>query len=46
MKVVQKNILMKILANNLELNLKRENMLKNDSKKTLFKIEEEIRKLT
>ena len=40
-----KEILIKILDNNVELSLKRENMLKNDSKNTLSKIENEIKKL-
>jgi len=40
-----KEILIKILDNNVELSLKRENMLKNDSKNTLLKIEKEIEKL-
>ena len=38
-------MLIKILDNNVELSLKRENMLKNDSKNTLLKIEKEIKKL-
>ena len=38
-------MLVKILDNNFELSIKRENMLKNDSKNTLLKIEEEIEKL-
>ena len=33
------------LNNNFELKLKRKNMLKNDSKNTLLKIEKEIEKL-
>ncbi len=40
-----KEMLIKILDNNVELSLKRENMLKNDSKNTLLKIEREIKKL-
>ena len=40
-----KNVLMNILTNSHELSLKRENMFKNDSKKTLSKIEEEIKKI-
>ena len=40
-----KEMLAKILDNNVELSLKRENMLKNDSKNTLLKIEKEIEKL-
>jgi len=40
-----KEILIKILDNNIELSSKRENMLKNDSKNTLLKIEKEIEKL-
>ena len=40
-----KEMLVKILDNNVELSLKRENMLKNDSKNTLLKIEREIEKL-
>ena len=38
-------MLIKIFDNNLELISKRENMLKNDSKNTLLKIEKEIEKL-
>ena len=38
-------MLAKILDNNVELNLKRENMFKNDSKNTLLKIEKEVEKL-
>ena len=38
-------MLIKIFDNNLELISKRENMLKNDSKNTLLKIEKEIKKL-
>ena len=40
-----KDMLIKILDNNVELSLKRENMLNNDSKNTLLKIENEIEKL-
>ena len=40
-----KKMLVKILNNNFELKLKRKNMLKNDSKNTLLKIEKEIEKL-
>ena len=40
-----KEILIKILDNNAELSLKRKNMLKNDNKNTLLKIEKEIEKL-
>ena len=40
-----KEILIKILDNNVEMSLKRENMPKNDSKNTLLKIEKEIEKL-
>ena len=40
-----KETLIKILDNNVELYLKKENMLKNDSKNTLLKIEKEIKKL-
>jgi len=40
-----KEMLIKILDNNVELSLKRENMLKNDSKNTLLKIEKEMEKL-
>ena len=40
-----KETLIKILNNNDELSLKRENMLKNDSKNTLIKIEKEIKEL-
>jgi len=40
-----KEILNNILNNNVELSLKKENMLKNDSKNTLLKIEKEIEKL-
>ena len=38
-------MLIKILDNNAELSLKRKNMLKNNSKNTLLKIEKEIEKL-
>jgi len=40
-----KEMLIKILDNNIELSLKRENMFKNDSKNTLLKIEKEMEKL-
>ena len=40
-----KEMLIKIFDNNVELSLKRENMLKNNSKNTLLKIEKEIEKL-
>jgi UDP-N-acetylglucosamine--N-acetylmuramyl-(pentapeptide) pyrophosphoryl-undecaprenol N-acetylglucosamine transferase len=40
-----REMLIKILDNNVELSLKRENMLKNDSKNTLLKIEKEMEKL-
>ena len=40
-----KQMLIKIFNNNVELISKRENMLKNDSKNTLLKIEKEIKKL-
>ena len=40
-----KEMLIKILDNKVELSLKRENMLKNDSKNTLLKIEKEMEKL-
>ena len=40
-----REILIKILDNNAELSLKRKNMLKNDNKNTLLKIEKEIEKL-
>jgi len=40
-----KEILIKILDNNAELSLKRKNMLKNDNRNTLLKIEREIEKL-
>ena len=40
-----KKLLIKILDNNDELILKRENMLKNDSKNGLIKIEKEIKQL-
>ena len=40
-----KGILTTILNNNVELNSKRENMFKNDSKNTLLKIEKEIEKI-
>ena len=40
-----KEKLVKILDNNVELISKRENMLKNDSRNTLLKIEKEIKKL-
>ena len=40
-----KEMLNKILDNNIELSLKRKNMLKNNSKNTLLKIEKEIEKL-
>ena len=40
-----KEMLIKILDNNAELSLKRKNMLKNDNKNTLLKIEKEIEKL-
>jgi UDP-N-acetylglucosamine--N-acetylmuramyl-(pentapeptide) pyrophosphoryl-undecaprenol N-acetylglucosamine transferase len=40
-----KKMLIKILDNNVELSLKRENMFKNDSKNSLLKIEKEMEKL-
>ncbi len=40
-----KEILIKILDNNVELSLKRENMFKNDNKNTHLKIEKELEKL-
>ena len=40
-----KEMLIKILDDNVELSLKKENMFKNDSKNTLLKIEKEIEKL-
>ena len=42
---LREKLVIKILDNNVELSLKRENMLKNDSKNTLLKIEKEIEKL-
>ena len=40
-----KEMLKKILDNSVDLNLKRENMLKNDNENSLTKIEEEVKKL-
>ena len=40
-----KEMMKRILDNNIELSLKRKNMLKNDNKNTLLKIEKEIKKL-